>query len=135
MCVQEGAGCCVYLPAARYVHCGGSRATFKGGTEAGHIVSTPIPSLEQRSDWLKGDQTQQARTDGELLRKHRGAHVDGSAHGQTEIMKTNHMEMLTRQKARAGCHILLGTKPRCLRSQAHTQDRPRVAVDLKWIFT
>lgn len=45
-----------------------------------------------------------------------GVHVDGSAHGQTETTKTNHMEMHTRQKAKACCHILLGLKPRTLRS-------------------
>lgn len=34
------------------------------------------PSLKRRSDWLRGDQAQQAGTDGERLRRHTGVHVD-----------------------------------------------------------
>jgi hypothetical protein len=62
-----------------------------------HCVHTH-PSLKQHSDWFKGERMQQARTDGELLRGARGSARGWSAHGQTEITKTNHMEMLTRQK-------------------------------------
>lgn len=120
MCVQEGAGVLGILPSSQVCPLQGKQSDLGRRNQSRiHCVHTH-PSLKQHSDWLKGDRTQRVRTDGELLRRHMGVHVDRSAHGQTEITKTNHMEMLTRQKAKACCHILLGTKPRCLRSRAHT---------------
>lgn len=122
----------IHFPAATYVYCshGLDDLERKYQSRTHHVLT--YPSLERHSDWLKGDQTRQAGTDGELLRRHVGVHVDGSARGQTGTTKTNHMEMHTRQKAKACCHILLDPNPQCLRSSMHTaQDRPRMATDLR----
>lgn len=117
MCVQEGAGVLHILPSSQVCPLQGKQGDLERRDQSRTHCAHTHPSLRQHFDWLKGDQTQQARTDGELLRRHMGVHVGQSAHGQTEITKTDHMEMLTRQKA--CCHILPGTKPRCFRSQTH----------------
>lgn len=116
VCVQERAGVLYILASSQLCLLQGKQGDLERRDQSRtHCVHTH-PSLKQHSDWLKGERTQQARTDGELLRRHVGVHVVGSAHGQTEITKTNHMEVLKRQKAMACCHILLETKPQCLRS-------------------
>lgn len=49
MCAERSSGgvgcgwCCIYFPAATHVHCMGNRMTWKGGTKAGHSMSSPIP--------------------------------------------------------------------------------------------